>query len=99
MTCKGVEIHASHLPRRTARNRSPLGCTKFQRSQHLEWHIRNFGTQASGVLIRELLLECLKLASNFRQRIERVFAADEVTEQCFARSVLWLWVDHLHNIS
>src|SRR5439155_21475424 len=91
MTRKRIQVYSSHLPRRTTRNRSPLRCTKFQRSQHLKWHIWHN--------TRFALLERLEVASNFRQSIERVFAADEVTEQCFARFVLWLWMDHLHDIS
>src|SRR4029078_6222450 len=90
MTSERIQVHASHLPRRASCNRSPLCCTELQRRQHLERHIRHF--------TRLALLERFEVARNFRQNIERVIAADEVTEQCFARYVLWLWVYHLHNI-
>src|ERR1044072_1259685 len=91
MTRKRVQVHASHLPWRTTRDCSPLRSTKLQRSQHLEWHVRNF--------TRFSLLVRFEVARNFRQSFERVFAADEVAKQRFTRFVLWLWVDHLHDIS
>src|SRR5262245_36834773 len=91
MTCKRVQVHASHLPWSSTRNCSPLRCTQLQSSQHLEWNVRN--------VTRFTLLVRFETARHIRQLIERVIAADEVTEQCFTSSVLRLRVDHLHDIS
>src|SRR6476659_2259502 len=91
MTRKRVQVHTRHLPWCTTRNRSPFCCAELQCSQHLKWYVRN--------LTRFALLKDFEVASNVRQRIERVITSDEVSEQRFTRSVLWLRVDHLHDVS
>src|SRR5215207_5461152 len=45
-----------------------------------------------------LVFEQLVLARDFRHSIKRVIAADEVTEEGLTRSILWLWMDHLHDV-
>src|SRR6185503_10532019 len=91
MTRKRVQIHTRHLPWRTTRNRCPFWCAELQCGQHLKWHIRNFP--------RFALLKAFEVASHVRQRIERIITSDEVAEQCLARGVLWLRVDHLYDVS
>src|SRR6185295_5510915 len=90
MSSKRVQVHPCHLPWRTPRDRCPFKSAQLQRSQHLERNIRNVS--------RLLLLEGLERADDIRQRLSLVIATDEITEQCFSRTVLRLGVDHLHNI-
>src|SRR6185369_8907491 len=94
MTCESVQVHARHLPRRAARNRSPFRSAKLECSQHLERNVGNF--------TRAILLECFERAYNLRkfarQFIGLLPAIDEVTEQRCVSRILRTRVDHLHDI-
>src|SRR5262249_8196880 len=90
VTGERVQVHTRHLPWRASRDRRPLKRPELECCEHLERYVRN--------LTRIAPLVGLKLTSHVWHRIRRKLTTDEVTEQRFTRSVLWLWVDHLHDV-
>src|SRR4030095_1281278 len=93
LTRESVEVHTSHLPRRTSRNLDPFRSSQLQCSQHLKRNVRNLTAIA-----RSSLLKVLEDADNVRQCLNVVVTTDEVTKQCFTVWILRLRVDHLQDV-